>query len=78
MKVKVIGVNPINPKDSGLIKEGELTEETAIRLLFKHPIGLMQIRLVHGELVIYIGHPIDVNKYKEALAAAKKRKGEEK
>lgn len=77
MKVKIIGVNPIHPKDSGLISEGDLTQEKAIRFVFKRPIGILQLRLVGEELVLYIGHPIDADQYAVALEEAKQRIAEE-
>lgn len=73
MKVKVIGVNPIDPAKSGLLKEGDLTPETALRLSFKQPISIMQLRLIGEELVLYVGQPLDLAQYQKALEAAKQR-----
>lgn len=73
MKVKVIGVNPIHPEDSGLLRDSELTPEKALRLVFKRPIGIIQLRLIGDELVLYIGHPVNAEQYVVALEEAKKR-----
>jgi len=63
MKIKVIGVNPIHPEKSALLGDRELGEGTALRMSFKQPVDQIQLRLIDGELVVYLGRPIDIAKY---------------
>lgn len=77
MKVKIIGVNPVNPMDSGIINEGDLIPGRVIRVVFQRPIEILQLRIVDEVLVMYVGHPISAEQYEVAIEDAKQRIAEE-
>lgn len=74
MKIKVIAVNPVTPEKSFLLGEREMVDEnTGLHMRFKHPLDELQLRVIDGDLIVYLGKPIDIAKYKKWLADAKKR-----
>lgn len=77
MKIKVIAVNPIAPERSALLGEREMIDEnTGLRMSFKQPVSEIQLRVIDGDLIVYLGKPIDVAKYRKWLEEAKKRQAE--
>jgi hypothetical protein len=83
MNVKIIGVNPLNMAESKLIREGSITTEKGMLMKFGNPLRELKIRLIvqdggDPELVLYIGKPVEKDRYVKRVEELKNRLGQKK
>ena len=79
MKLKVIGLNPIRPEESVLLKDTEVTHEKAVDIKFNSSKPVARVKLMRNpdnnedELIIYIGEMIPKEEYEKKLAELKRK-----